>query len=468
VTDHLFPRYHVRPPTGYLNDPNGPVLIDGRTHLYFQHRDDVEHGLQPDWGPVHWGHVSSGDLVHWDYYPPAVLPHPGLGDQNGCWSGNIVVDPGGAIRAFYSGHVDGEQLQRTLSATSTDGGNRFSEPRQVIAAPTEDEHIMAMRDPFVWCEGSSWRMVLGAGTDFQTAMLRLYSSDDLENWEFRGPWAHLERVRTAHWDSGAMWECPQILPFDGTTIAVVGSWAPGEGVMDVLSFVTPPEAPAGIRIEPSSLHRVDHGPNFYAASVMTEGFDQPIMWGWLTEARSHDWCLADQWSGMLSLPRLMQPGTGGVLHSSPVPQMSRLRLSQAGQAVDDVMEGLGAQFEFALEGLPTVSGVHTVRMRFGPEEHLDVVVDVDAARITVDRRQASRDERATGGEFPIEAPDLTAPDTTTLRGFVDGSVLELFLPGGKVATTRFYPTTPPPWTIELDGPGNSLHLQVWALNPGHS
>jgi hypothetical protein len=42
-------------------------------------------------------------------------------------------------------------------------------------------------------------------------------------------------------------------------------------------------------------------------------------------------------------------------------------------------------------------------------------------------------------------------------------VLLVVVPDQADATTRFYPSTPPPWTLTLTGPANSLHL--WNLRP---
>ena len=33
------PKYHVRPQQGWLNDPNGPIHVDGKYHLFFQHKN---------------------------------------------------------------------------------------------------------------------------------------------------------------------------------------------------------------------------------------------------------------------------------------------------------------------------------------------------------------------------------------------------------------------------------------------
>ncbi len=57
-------------------------------------------------------------------------------------------------------------------------------------------------------------------------------------------------------------------------------------------------------------------------------------------------------------------------------------------------------------------------------------------------------------------------DGLALRWFVDGSVGELFTGSGRVATFRFYPTSPPPWTLEVDGVTAADVVRVWRLRSG--
>ena len=450
MTDHLFPRYHVRPQDGYVNDPNGPVVLDGLVHLYFQSRSTVDTAE-----PVRWGHVSSTDLVRWEHHPPALAPHPHGDDRDGCWSGNTVVDDDGAVRAFYSGYLREEPLQATLCAVSTAGGRSFGPPRRVVDDPPADDGIAELRDPFVWREGAGWRMALGAGTVDETALVRLYGSDDLETWTHLGPLARMTRTRTDRWDSGAMWECPQVVRLDGTLVVLVGSYARPEGVMDVLSTIVPDGSTPDVT--PSALHLVDDGPNFYAPSVLADSRHGALLWGWATEGRSWDWTAADGWSGMLTLPRVVSLRPDGSLASTPVPGLSALRVDQAGRDVIDGVGSLGAQLEFLL-GTVDSPGVAALRLCCGPDEYLEIFLDADGGLVRIDRDHASRDPRADRGVVTVT--DVDGLRTTGVRGFVDGSILELFLPGGRAATTRFYPTCPPPWRLEWSG---SARARVWEL-----
>ena len=455
MNTHLFPRYHVRPPRGYLNDPNGPVVVDGLLHLYFQYRGSVDLAA-----PVVWGHVTSRDLVHWRYHRPALAPHPVLGDRDGCWSGNTVTDDDGMVRAFYSGLVDTEPLQRTLVAVSADGGWTFGPPQEVVARPAPEEAISILRDPFVWRHDAGWRMALGAGTVDGTAMVRLYSSADLLDWTYLGPLARMARTRTSAWDSGVMWECPQIVTLDGEPTVLFGSYAPEHGVMNAFSLRVPGGPTGGV--DPAELHLLDHGPNFYAPSVLGGTRYGAVVWGWATEGRSLDWCRADGWSGVLTLPRRVSRRSDGSVASAPVGELEELR-QDSGRQVGDVLGGLGAQLEIEISAVAdgAAGGPSTLSLRCGPCEHLDVVIDADAGRVVVDRDHASTDPRAHGGRVVVDGLDGLR-DGEPVRAFLDGSILELFLPGGRVATVRCYPTTPPPWRLELSPPG-AARVCVWNL-----
>ena len=63
------PHYHVSVPFGWGNDPNGTIFYRGRAHLFYQC-----YPHKPEWGPMHWNHVSTEDFIHWDQRPMALWP----------------------------------------------------------------------------------------------------------------------------------------------------------------------------------------------------------------------------------------------------------------------------------------------------------------------------------------------------------------------------------------------------------
>jgi fructan beta-fructosidase len=66
--DHR-PQIHFTPEANWMNDPNGMVYYNGLYHLFYQYYPD-----STVWGPNHWGHATSKDLVHWLHQPVALHP----------------------------------------------------------------------------------------------------------------------------------------------------------------------------------------------------------------------------------------------------------------------------------------------------------------------------------------------------------------------------------------------------------
>ena len=58
--DRWYPVFHIASDGGWINDPNGLCFYGGRWHVFYQ-----LHPYGTQWGPMHWGHVSSSDMVTW-------------------------------------------------------------------------------------------------------------------------------------------------------------------------------------------------------------------------------------------------------------------------------------------------------------------------------------------------------------------------------------------------------------------
>ena len=430
---HHLPQYHVRLARGYLNDPNGPIELDGTTHLYFQSRPHADTAV-----PVQWGHATSNDLVNWTLHRPAMSPMPGGLDSDGCWSGNTVSD-GDRVRAFYSGKVDHSPYQSVLTAVSDADGTNFSQPVQVLADPTPEEGITMFRDPFVWRDESGWSMVVGAAGPDSTAMMRHYRSSDGMDWAYRGDLSRLRRTLFDGVDTGEGWECPQILHVDGREVALVSSWSHQDGPGAVLAF------PVDASPEP---RRVDDGHNFYAASVMRESSRGPIVFGWITEGREDARWQQAGWAGAISLPRRAWLDNDQ-LCTEPHPAVETLRIGAARLADEATID---AQAEILV---PAVSG--TVRLRFGADEWLDVSLDIEAGTVTLDRSTVNLDPEP-GTERAVSTYAFADRDLPAARIFLDGSVVEVFTSVGRSITSRVYPTAPPPWSVEAP-----LGTTVWDL-----
>jgi fructan beta-fructosidase len=210
------PQFHFSPPEKWMNDPNGLVYYDGQYHLFYQYYpEDIV------WGPMHWGHAVSKDLVHWQHKPIALYP-----DELGyIFSGSAVVDlqnssgfgtlenpPMVAIFTYHlmegeaAGRID---YQTQGIAYSLDKGETWEkyEGNPVIGNPG----IKDFRDPKVfWHEDSSqWMLILVAGDH-----AKFYSSPNLKDWKLRSEFG---KNSGAH---GGVWECPDLfkLKVEGTNV----------------------------------------------------------------------------------------------------------------------------------------------------------------------------------------------------------------------------------------------------------
>jgi beta-fructofuranosidase/levanase/fructan beta-fructosidase len=191
-----------------MNDPNGMVYYDGEYHLFYQY-----HPGSTIWGPMHWGHAVSRDLVHWEHLPVALAP-----DSLGyIFSGSAVMDwnntsgfgsveqPPMVIVFTHHDPVraenDLEDFQYQSIAWSLDRGRTWTmyDGNPVLENPHEKD----FRDPKVfWHDPSGrWIMVFAAYDH-----IKIYSSPDLKQWR------HESNFGMEYGGHQGVWECPDLFP----------------------------------------------------------------------------------------------------------------------------------------------------------------------------------------------------------------------------------------------------------------
>ncbi|XLS28698.1 glycoside hydrolase family 32 protein [Flavobacteriaceae bacterium M23B6Z8] len=203
------PQFHFSPPEKWMNDPNGLVYHKGIYHLFYQYYpDDIV------WGPMHWGHALSKDMITWQHKPIALYP-----DENGLiFSGSAVVDKNNSsgfgtaanpplVAIFTYHNMKGEKsgaldFQTQGIAYSLDNGETWKKYSNNPVIPN-DTGIKDFRDPKVfWHEASQkWILILVAKDH-----ARIYSSVDLKKWQYLSEFG---KNQGAH---GGVWECPDLFP----------------------------------------------------------------------------------------------------------------------------------------------------------------------------------------------------------------------------------------------------------------
>jgi beta-fructofuranosidase len=427
------PRFRVRPPANWINDPNGPFRWRGRYHLFYQHNPDA-----PVHTNVHWGHVSSPDLAHWQHLPIALTPTPGGPDEAGCWSG-CVVDDDGVPTAVYTG-VDRDHtgLGTICLAPAADPDDEaLTEwkplPTPVVAGPPDGLDVVMFRDPFVFRHGGRRWALVGAGHADGTPSVLLYDCDDLSDWRFAGVLADgNDPVATAAFGDGAVgWECPQLCETpDGDWVLVVSLWDNDPCSTGYLTGRLEPGQDGGLRFAARAGGRLDHGRDFYAPAVLQEA-DRALMWGWSWESREQAEVDRAGWAGVLTVPRVVDVHPDGTLRVTPAPELHLLRAVEPFATTSDPTP-LPQAYDLTV----TAREATTVRLlRSASGAELTVRVDPGQGTVTLDRggwpRTAHQDDAPVVARVPGGAE-------LAVRVLVDGSLYEVFAGDRAMITERVY------------------------------
>lgn len=478
-SDHNHPRFHLRPSTGWVNDPNGVVHRDGRTHVFFQYSRD------PDWLIREWGHAVTSDLVHWEYLPIALSPTPGTADEWGVWSGSIVVDDAGTGHAFYSGLSAAPGPQPPMHAVSNSpvlamwskdiGGN------PVVAGFPDGIGAHTMRDPSVRRTSSGWEMLVGAGLDGGVPAVLRYVSDDLHSWRFVDLFASGDRgVLNGKW-TGSVWECPQAIAKGETTLLTVSLFDPVAhhntaymGVIHHALWVTGREGRAGF--DPGECGVLDRGYFYAPQSLVLDG--RVIMFGWIWEGRSEALQHRAGWSGMISLPREVTIDDRGRVQLAPIPELESLR------GVHESVGPLHIPADAVITDVTRPADCAEIIVEFDfftgcdefglivfadadGQEHTRVGYSAITDSIVIER---SAQQLAEGDVRParLESDPVGATDRVTLHVFLDRSVIEVFA-NGRALTGRAYRSGPDRCAIGVyarGGPAALLSLALWHVAGG--
>ena len=272
--DPDYPLFHVAPPVGRLNDPNGLIEVGGTYHAFFQYTPQHPRKL------VYWGHATSTDLTHWDYHAPAILPDTRQ-DRNGAYSGT-AIEVGDHVELWYTGNFkDAETGEReaTQCVVTTRDMVHFDKHVPPIIGRQPRGYTAHFRDPQVWRDADgSYRMLLGVQRENLTGAALLYRSTDLRAWECVGEMTFPD-AGGAFDAFGYMWECPNLVRLrdeesgcsrDVLIFCPQGIAPEREGFENVFPCVAVVGELVGteFRGADGSFEEVDRGTEFYAPQIM--------------------------------------------------------------------------------------------------------------------------------------------------------------------------------------------------------
>jgi len=294
-------QHHFEPRRGWMNDPNGLAFFQEQHHAFFQHNP-----YGPIWNAMYWGHAVSGDLLHWEEQPLALVPDQWYENRGGCWSGSAVVKDD-RLYLFYTGVSD--ELGQAQCVAWSDDGQHFEKYRHNPVIRQAPNGSADFRDPKVTKIGDTYYMVVGSGKDGVGCIL-LYRSKDLLAWDYAG--VLLEGAQY-----GRVCECPDFFPLgDGFVLMFSQMNRPLRSTMFLYGDFD------GETFTPQAECTPIIGPHFYAPQSFLDGKGRRVVIGWLyswTKALDED---AD-YAGALSIAMELQ-WAGGQFTLFPVEETRRL------------------------------------------------------------------------------------------------------------------------------------------------
>ena len=431
------PLFHVSAPTGWINDPNGFSVYEGKIHLFYQY-----YPYRKEWGPMHWGHSVSGDMIRWEQLPAALAPDEDY-DKNGCFSGSAIEVDGKHVLVYTGVMKDastGQERQNQCIAFGDGTDYVKYENNPVVTGEMLPEACSRtdFRDPKIWKEQDTYYLIVGNKNDRQMGQVDLFSSKNLTEWKYETVLASNESGTI-----GTMWECPDFFALENKHVLIC---SPQDMKAEKYEFHNGHNSVYFLgnydadlhKFSKESPHTLDYGMDFYAPQTTVLPDGRRIMIAWM---KSWDACVitnSQEWQGMMTLPRelILKDGT---IRQRPVRELEKYHQNAYvyenveidGDAVLPGVEGRTIDLMITLKG-----GEYTVfEMKLAANDEYETsFIYYKASRILeIDRTYCGvKKDVVCVRKIRIEKP----MGLEKMRFVLDRQSIELFINDGQqVATT---------------------------------
>ncbi len=456
-TEKFRPQFHFTPEANWMNDPNGMVYYEGEYHLFYQHYPD-----STVWGPMHWGHAVSNDLVHWDHLPIALYP-----DSLGyIFSGSAVIDWNNTtgfgskenppMVAIYTYHnLDGERAEKNTFqyqalAYSLDKGRTWKKYKDNPVLPNPG--IRDFRDPKVfWHEESNqWVMILAAQD-----RVKLYSSNDLKSWTFESDFGD---VIGAH---GGVWECPDLFPIqvEGTAdkkwVMFVSINPGGPNGGSATQYFVGDFDGTTFTPEKNESDWLDYGMDNYAGvtwSDIPKEDGRRLFIGWMSNWIYAQTVPTEKWRSAMTLPReikLIKEDGQYQLTTFPVKEFedSKILKMQINKMLFSGMSDINnidldlssCELNFVFKPLDGSLNGHTTAfgllLKNNAEEELKIGYNMLSKQVFIDRTKINT-QFTDSNYLGEDVAPYTIGDEIKMKIIIDASSVEVFVDEGKLAMTN--------------------------------
>lgn len=307
-------KFHISPPFGLLNDPNGLIFWNNEYHIFYQWNPNAcEHGSK------HWAHLKSRDLINWEFLPIALSPNDWF-DKNGCYSGS-AIEKDNKLYLFYTGNVKNNDIRESYQclAISTNGIDFEKKGPVIHDKDIPKEYTKHFRDPKVFIKDGVYKMVLGAQKVDLTGTIVVFSSHNLIDWDFE--------QEIINGNFGFMCECPDFIE-DQNNKALI--FSPQGIKADGDLFNNRYQSGYIIRdlydVEKNDFIELDRGFEFYAPQTFKDENNKNVLIGWIgmPEELEHPSIEKENWVHSLTIPRVLEIKKNKILQK-PHNNLKKLR-----------------------------------------------------------------------------------------------------------------------------------------------
>jgi fructan beta-fructosidase len=433
-----------------MNDPNGMVYYKGIYHLFFQYYPD-----STVWGPMHWGHATSNDLVHWTEGEIALYP-----DSLGyIFSGSVVADFKNTSGFGINGNVPlvaifthhdpkGEKrgsstYQNQSLAYSLDEGKTWTKynGNPVLKNPG----IKDFRDPKVmWHEESQkWIMTLAV-----LDRISFYSSSNLKDWKKESDFGE---AIGAH---GGVWECPDLFFLEhngGKVWVLIVNINPGgpNGGSGTQYFTGTFNGKTFLPYQ-TDTRWLDYGPDEYAGVTWFNTGDRKIFLGWMSNWQYANLVPTHPWRSAMTIPRdlgIQKIGDKYMLTSQPSKELNglhekELRYPDIDATDFDLTAKTGkvtgpVRIKFSTDTLKSFS----ITLSNDKGDKLIVGYNKSDNNYFIDRRKSGKIDFQKGFARKHIAPRISTGAEADMDLVIDNASVEVFADGGlSTMTSIFFPS----------------------------
>lgn len=470
------PSFHLTSRVGWMNDPNGFSYYDDNYHMFYQY-----HPYNAAWGPMHWGHAVSKDLLHWEYRKVVLAPDESY-DNFGCFSGNAITTEDGKHLLMYTcvrkdTMEDGTMKEFQQQAIAIGDGEEYvkHEANPVIASNQIPAGLSEVdfRDPKIWKgKDGIYRSLIGGRDMDGCGNLLLYKSKDCINWEFAKIFAKNEDR------FGKMWECPDFFELDGKGVIIVSpqdmvaegyEFSNGNGTLCLIGDYNE-ETDTFV---PTHYQSVDYGVDFYAPESIETPDGRRVMIGWM---QNWDTCggrdINEPYFGQMTLPREVWIEDNR-LYQKPIKELEQYRsdvVKHTDVLVSDkelTLEGIEGRYidmeiEVTAEDAEALYDRFIISVAKNEKYHTDIIFRPRESVVEVDRRYAGS-RRAFDHIRRTKISDQTG--TLKARFIMDKNSIEIFLEDGREVITTTIGTEQQANQITFQAFGNvKMNVTKYTLN----